>query len=61
VIAELDTAIALAAADACAEYKLATADAIVYASARTRQADLLTCDKHFEGLPGVQYWPKRGS
>ncbi|WP_287468514.1 hypothetical protein [Hydrogenophaga sp.] len=32
---------------------LATADAIVYASAVQRGAELLTCDAHFEGLPHV--------
>lgn len=49
----LDTEIALAAAEACREHKLATADAIIFATARTRGATLLTCDTHFEGLPGV--------
>ena len=49
----LDTAIALAAAEACREHKLATADTIMFATARARGAVLLTCDAHFEGLPGV--------
>lgn len=35
------------------EIALATADAIVFATARARDAALLTCDKHFDGLPGV--------
>lgn len=48
-----DTEIALAAAEACRTHKLATADAIVFATARARGATLLTCDGHFEGLPGV--------
>ena len=51
-IAPLDTEIALAAAEACREHKLATADAIVFTTARGK-ATLLTCDRHFEGLPGV--------
>jgi len=51
-VVPLDTEIALAAA-ACREHKLATADAIIYATARTQAATLLTCDAHFEGLPGV--------
>lgn len=42
-----------ATADACREHKLATADAIIFATARTRGATLLTCDAHFTGLPGV--------
>ena len=52
-VVPLDTEIALAAADACREHKLATADAIVLATARLRGATLLTCDAHFEGLHGV--------
>jgi predicted nucleic acid-binding protein len=54
----LDTAIALAAAQLHREYKLATADAIVYATARHEKAELLTCDAHFETLPGVVFFPK---
>ena len=49
----LDTEIALAAAEACREHKLATADAIIFATAHAQGATLLTCDAHFEGLPGV--------
>ena len=49
----LDTEIALAAAEACRTHKLATADAIVFATASARGATLLTCDGHFEGLSGV--------
>jgi uncharacterized protein len=54
-VADLDTAIALSAADLCARHKLATAHAIVYATAHARSADLLTCDRHFEALPGVRF------
>ncbi len=54
----LDTATALRAAELHREYKLATADAIVYASALLSGAKLLTCDAHFEGLPDVQ-WIKK--
>lgn len=52
-VVPLDTEIALAAAEACRENKLATADAIIFATARAQGAMLLTCDAHFEGLPGV--------
>jgi predicted nucleic acid-binding protein len=52
-VVPLDTEIALAAAEACRTHKLATADAIIFATARARNATLLTCDAHFEGLPGV--------
>jgi predicted nucleic acid-binding protein len=58
VVAELDTAIALSAAEVCALHKLATADAIVYATALAYGADLLTCDRHFGGLPQVRFLPK---
>ena len=60
IAAPLDTERALAAAEVCRTLKLATADAIVYATARHFGADLLTCDSHFEGLPGVVYLPKVG-
>jgi predicted nucleic acid-binding protein len=58
IVADLDTAIALSAADLSARHKLATADAIVYATALANGADLLTCDRHFERLPGVLYVSK---
>ena len=57
-VVPVDTEIALAAADACRTHKLATADAIIFATARARGATLLTCDAHFEGLPGVDFMPK---
>lgn len=57
-VVPLDTEIALAAADACRTHKLATADAIIFATARARGATLHTCDAHFEGLPGVDFMPK---
>ncbi len=52
-VVPLDTEIALAAAEACRVHKLATADAIVFATARAQDASLITCDTHFDGLPGV--------
>jgi uncharacterized protein len=57
-VVPLDTEIALASADVCRTHKLATADAIIFATARARGATLLTCDAHFEGLPGVDFMPK---
>jgi predicted nucleic acid-binding protein len=57
-VVPLDTEIALEAAEACRTHRLATADAIVFATARARGASLLTCDGHFEGLPGVTLVPK---
>jgi predicted nucleic acid-binding protein len=52
-VAPLNTEIALAAAEACREYKLATADAIIFATTRAWGASLLTCDAHFKELEGV--------
>jgi predicted nucleic acid-binding protein len=60
IVADLDTETALSAADLCAKHKLATADAIVYATALAYSADLLTCDRHFENLPHVRFVPKLG-
>lgn len=59
-IAPLDTGIALTAAELCARHRLATADAIIYATARASGADVLTCDAHFEGLEGVRFLAKGG-
>ena len=58
VVADLDTAIALAAAELSVRRKMATVDAIVYATALAHGADLLTCDRHFEGLRNVRFVPK---
>jgi predicted nucleic acid-binding protein len=60
VVVPLDTRIALHAADLHRQYKLATADAVVYATARELGAGLLTCDTHFENLPGVVLIKKNG-
>lgn len=58
IVSDLDTAIALSAADLCARHKLATADAIIYATALSQGADLLTCDRQFAALPDVRYIAK---
>lgn len=58
VVVPLDTRLALLAAELHRTHKLATADAIVYATARDAEVDLLTCDAHFEGLPGVLLFAK---
>ncbi len=60
VVAPLDTRIALAAAELHRQHKLATADAVVYATAREAGAELLTCDAHFDKLPGVVLVGKPG-
>ena len=53
VVAPLDSRIALSAAGLHRQYKLATTDAVVYATALEYGADVLTCDAHFEKLPGI--------
>lgn len=58
IVADLDTTVALSAADLSIRRKLATADAIIYATALAHGAELLTCDRHFEGLAGVRLMPK---
>ena len=58
IVVPLDTTIALLAAEMHREHKLATADAIVYATAQHHRAELLTCDAHFERLPEVAFVPK---
>ncbi len=60
VVLPLDTRLALAAADVARLHELSTADAIIYASALSVGAELVTCDAHFSGLPGVLYLAKRG-
>jgi uncharacterized protein len=53
VIAPLTTPLAYAAATLCRFNHLATADAIVYATAQAHGAKLLTCDAHFKLLGDV--------
>jgi predicted nucleic acid-binding protein len=61
IVVDLGTLIAIRAAELCRVHKLATADAIIYATALDQGADLLTCDAHFEGLEHVVYLPKAKS
>ena len=58
LIVPLNTEIALMAADLTLSHELAFADAVIYASAKKYQAELITSDDHFEGLPGVTYFEK---
>ncbi len=52
-VVPLDETIALAAGNLAVEHRLNTADAIVYATARVCEAQLVTADTHFRGLAGV--------
>jgi predicted nucleic acid-binding protein len=58
VVVPLDTGLALSVAELCKRHRLPTADAIVYATALAAEAQLVTCDAHFEGLPEVLYFAK---
>ena len=58
VVVPLDTEIALLAADLHQAHKLATADAIVYATASACGANVITCDADFKHLPHVSYHAK---
>ena len=57
-VVPLTTEIAVHAAELCRSHKLATADAVIYATGRIMGAQVLTCDAHCEGLSGVHYIPK---
>lgn len=57
----LSESLALAAADVSLEYRLAMADAIVYATAQAEDAELVTGDKDLRGLPRVTYVAKARS
>jgi len=50
----LDVSLAASAAKKYLVANLPMADAIVYATARSHQAGLVTSDAHFSGLPGVR-------
>jgi len=58
IVVPLDTRIALLATELHRQHKLATADAIVYATAHALGAELLTCAAHFAKLPAVLYFRK---
>jgi predicted nucleic acid-binding protein len=54
-VISLTESIALLAADVSLQYGLAMADAIVYATARDQEAQVLTSDADLKDLPGVVY------
>jgi predicted nucleic acid-binding protein len=56
-VVPLDEALATAAARISLAHHLAMADAIIYATALTYRAALVTNDAHFRGLPLVTYHP----
>jgi len=52
-IEPLTETLALEAADVALEYGLAMADAIIFATASSHDAEIVTGDSDFDGLPGV--------
>lgn len=58
IVVDLDRNIAIRAAQISLELKLAMADSIILATARTYDATLWTQDEHFKGLEGVRYIEK---
>jgi len=54
-IVELDERIALRAADIGLALNLGMADAVVYATAQTFDAKVVTSDVHFKGMKGVEF------
>ena len=58
-VVDLDAGLALTAAALGFAHKLPLADSVVYATARAVGGVVWTQDGDFEGLPDVQYVPKR--
>jgi toxin FitB len=54
-IVALDENMALAAVDFSIQYQLPMGDAFLYAAARSANAEFVTSDAHFKGLPGVTF------
>jgi predicted nucleic acid-binding protein len=52
-VVDLTDTIALSAVSLSIDHKLTMADAIIYATAQSHHAELITSDAHFTGLPGV--------
>ena len=55
------TSVVLTAVDLSLEHRLAMADSIIYATAILHQAEVVTSDDDFDGLPGVTYLEKPSS
>ena len=60
-VIDLDTAIALRAAELSIGLKLPMEDSMILATAQEHRATLWTQDTDFEGLEGVKYFSKRPS
>jgi predicted nucleic acid-binding protein len=58
-VVALTEELALIAADLSLAHKLPMADAIVLATAQAHDAEVVTSDADFAGIPGVVYIPKK--
>ncbi len=58
-IVELNTSLALSAAEISIKFKLAMADSLILATARAYNATLWTQDEHFKDIEGVKYIAKK--
>ena len=57
-VIELNAGLSLSAARISRSYKLPMADSIIYATALRYSALIFSCDKHFQDMPGIQFFPK---
>jgi len=57
-VVPLGIGLSIRAARISKDYKLPTADSIIYATVIQHKAVLWTTDQHFEGLPNVRYFDK---
>lgn len=60
-VIDLDTGLAIEAAELGASHGLPLEDSIIYASALSYEATLWTQDADFDGLDHVEYRPRRGA
>lgn len=58
-VVPLDTNLALHAAEIAKNFKLAMADAVIYATSLRYSALLVTCNKHFKSLAQVKFFEKK--
>jgi len=54
----LDETLSVFAAQVSRKHKLPAVDSIIYATTTQNAAILWTCDKHFQDIPGIRYFPK---
>ena len=60
-VIDLDTGLAIEAAELGTSHGLPLVDSIIYASALCHEANLWTQDADFDGLDHVKYRPRRGA